>query len=126
MFVPCGEQKVSADRRPVWFVFSGMGTLWSHMGRDLMTLDCFRESIMRSDKLLRPYGIELVELLVNSAEETFNDVVSSGVSVVSVQVISHVFDSRRSRSVTVSNRRRRPLVGYIGLRARGRVRGLSP
>jgi len=82
-----GEQKVSADGRPVWFVFSGMGTQWAHMGRDLMTLDCFRESVVRSDALLRPYGVDLIELLMNSTEETFNDVVSSFASIVSVQVM---------------------------------------
>jgi len=57
------------------------------MGRDLMTLDCFRESVVRSDALLRPYGVDLIELLMNSTEETFNDVVSSFASIVSVQVM---------------------------------------
>jgi len=51
-------QKVSSEVRPIWFVFTGMGCQWPQMGRDLMTLDCCRESIMRSDALLRPYGID--------------------------------------------------------------------
>jgi len=57
------------------------------MGRDLMTLDCFRESIMRSDMALRPYGIDLVDILMSSTEKMFNDVVSSFVGIVSIQVI---------------------------------------
>jgi len=70
----------------VWFVFAGMGSQWPEMGRDLMTLDCFRESIMRSDTVLRPYGIELCKLLMDSKEDTFNNIVNSFVGIVSVQV----------------------------------------
>jgi len=57
------------------------------MGRDLMTLDCFRESIVRSDSVLRPYGINLLDLLMDSKEDAFKDVVSSFVGIVGIQVI---------------------------------------
>ena len=83
----CHVQKVSPEARPVWFVFAGMGTQWPHMGRDLMTLDCFRESIMRSDAVLRPYGINLCDLLMDSKEDTFNDTVNSFVGIAGIQVI---------------------------------------
>jgi len=63
-----------------------MGSQWPEMGRDLMALDCFRESIMRSDKVLRPYGIQLCDLLMNSKEDPFNNIVNSFVGIVSVQV----------------------------------------
>ena len=64
-----------------------MGTQWPLMGRDLMTLDCFRESIVRSDSVLRPYGINLLDLLMDSKEDAFKDVVSSFVGIVGIQVI---------------------------------------
>jgi len=70
----------------VWFVFAGMGTQWPRMGRDLMTLDCFRESIMRSDTVLRPYGIQLCDVLLDSKDETFNNTVNSFVGIVAIQV----------------------------------------
>jgi len=57
------------------------------MGRDLMTVDCFRESILRSDAVLRPYGVDLVHLLTDSEEDAFTDTVSSFVGIVSIQVI---------------------------------------
>jgi len=79
-------QKVSSEARPVWFVFAGMGTQWPHMGRDLMTVDCFRESIMRSDTVLRPYGIHLSDLLMDSKEDTFNDTINSFVGIAAIQV----------------------------------------
>jgi len=86
-FCVCYVQKVSSEVRPVWFVFAGMGTQWTHMGRDLMTLDCFRESIMRSDTVLRPFGIQLCDLLMDSKEDTFNDTVNSFVGIASIQVL---------------------------------------
>ena len=79
-------QKVSSAVRPVWFVFTGMGCQWPQMGRDLMTLDCFRESIMRSDALLKPYGIDLCDLITDSKDDTFNDIVNSFVGNVAIQV----------------------------------------
>ena len=79
-------QKVSSEVRPVWFVFTGMGCQWPQMGHDLMTLDCFRESIMRSDAVLKPYGIDLCDLLMSSDDDTFNDIVNAFVGIVAIQV----------------------------------------
>jgi len=95
----CYVQKVSSEVRPVWFVFAGMGTQWPHMGRDLMTIDCFRESIMRSDAVLRPHGIQLCDLLMDSKEDTFNDTVNSFVGIAAIQVNSRISDSRKKWSV---------------------------
>jgi len=86
----CVQEVSSLEVRPVWFVFAGMGSQWPLMGRDLMTLDCFRESIVRSDSALRPYGINVFDLLMDSKEDTFNDTVSSFVGIVGIQVIFHV------------------------------------
>ena len=75
------------------------------MGRDLMTLNCFRESIMRSDSTLRPYGINLLDLLMDSKEDTFKDTVSSFVSIVGIQVTFYVSGSRnRVFMFSVANR----------------------
>jgi len=57
-----------------------------------MTLDCFRESIMRSDEVLRPFGISLSDLLMDSNENGLNDTVNAFLSVIGVQVIIHVSD----------------------------------
>ena len=83
-------QKVSSEARPVWFVFSGMGAQWPNMGRDLMTLDCFRESIMRSDALMKPYGAQLYDILTNSTDDAFKSNINSAIGIVAIQVSSHV------------------------------------
>jgi len=88
MRIVCSVQKAPSEMRPVWFVFAGMGTQWPHMGRDLMSLDCFRESIMRSDALLRPYGVQLCDLLMDSKDDTFNDTANSFIGIAAIQVDS--------------------------------------
>jgi len=82
-------QNVSSEVRPVWYVFAGMGTQWSQMGRDLMSLECFRESIMRSDAVLRPYGVQLCDIIMHSTEDTFKNIVNSFVGIAAIQVNCH-------------------------------------
>ena len=78
----------------MWFIFAGMGTQWHGMGRDLMTLEPFYASIMRSDTLLVPYGLQLYQLLMKGKEEEFNDTLNAFVCIAAVQVtLCHTGDS---------------------------------
>ena len=70
----------------MWFVFAGMGTQWHGMGRDLMGIEVFYNSIMRSDSLLKQYKINLHELLMEGDENTFNDTLNSFVGIAAIQV----------------------------------------
>ena len=70
----------------MWFVFAGMGTQWTGMGRDLMCIKVFRDSILRSDAILQPYGIHLHDLLMNSSESAFNSTLNSFVGIAAIQV----------------------------------------
>ncbi|GAB0090084.1 Fatty acid synthase [Sergentomyia squamirostris] len=72
-------------KRPVWFVYSGMGSQWAHMGRELMQIQCFSNSINRCAEALRPEGIDLFEILFNYEESRF-DVLTSFVSITAIQV----------------------------------------
>jgi len=54
-------------KRPIWYVLSGLsGSLrgeWKQMAQELMKVDIFRQSIIKSTECLKPYGINLVELI---------------------------------------------------------------
>ncbi|XP_074648828.1 fatty acid synthase-like isoform X2 [Tubulanus polymorphus] len=79
-------EKCGNEKRPVWYIFSGMGTQWHGMGRDLMVFDGFKRSIMKSDALLKSYGIELYDLIMKSEASAFNCTLNSFVSVAAIQV----------------------------------------
>ncbi|KAH9630195.1 hypothetical protein HF086_010701 [Spodoptera exigua] len=81
----CAEVE-SGEPRPVWFVFSGMGSQWPGMAKALMQLPVFAASINRSAAALRPHNIDLVNIITEAPAEAFNDVVNSFVSIAAVQV----------------------------------------
>lgn len=79
-------QQVGAAARPLWYVCSGMGTQWAGMGRSLMQLPDFRESIMRSDVALKPTGLVVSQLLMEADNSTFEDTVHAFVGLAAIQI----------------------------------------
>lgn len=71
---------------------SGMGTQWGGMGRSLMQLPEFRESILRSDVALKDTGMCVSSLLMEADESTFEDTVQAfvGLAAIQVQQSSHL------------------------------------
>uniref|UniRef100_A0A3Q2CQ33 Fatty acid synthase n=1 Tax=Cyprinodon variegatus TaxID=28743 RepID=A0A3Q2CQ33_CYPVA len=79
-------QLVQAAGRPLWYVCSGMGTQWAGMGRSLMQLPDFRESILRSDVALKETGLVVSQLLREADEATFEDTVNAFVGLAAIQI----------------------------------------
>uniref|UniRef100_A0AAG5DUW7 Fatty acid synthase n=1 Tax=Anopheles atroparvus TaxID=41427 RepID=A0AAG5DUW7_ANOAO len=79
--------EVSADdKRPIWFIYSGMGSQWASMARDLMQLEVFHNSIYRCAEALRPEGVDLIDVLTKSDESKFDNILNSFISIAAVQV----------------------------------------
>ncbi|CAC5370812.1 FASN [Mytilus coruscus] len=74
------------EKRPVWFVFAGMGTQWCGMGKMMMVIPKFKKSILKSDGVLRVYGVELYKLLTEGTDDDFNDTINSFVGIAAIQV----------------------------------------
>lgn len=70
----------------MWYVFAGMGTQWHGMARDLMSLDVFRQSIMKCDRALQPLGVKLYELIMTGDDKTFEDSLNSFICIAAIQV----------------------------------------
>ncbi|KAM3957748.1 fatty acid synthase-like [Aphomia sociella] len=75
-----------SEPRPVWFVFSGMGSQWAGMARQLMRLPVFAGAVERAAAALRPHGVDLLHVLTDAPDSAFEDVVNSFVSIAAVQV----------------------------------------
>ncbi|XP_055303122.1 fatty acid synthase-like [Sitodiplosis mosellana] len=78
--------KLVDDKRPIWYIYSGVGSQWAGMAKDLMHLEVFRNSINRCTDVLRPEGVDLVKILTESDESTFDNILNSFVSIAAVQV----------------------------------------
>ena len=85
MFTCSLLQKVSSEKKPVWFVFSGMGSQWSGMGKKMMQIEVFRNSVLRSDAILKQHGVHLQDMILNG-EDLSEDVMKSFVGITSIQV----------------------------------------
>ncbi|XP_016106540.1 fatty acid synthase-like [Sinocyclocheilus grahami] len=79
-------QQAQPTPRPLWYICSGMGTQWAGMGRSLMQLPEFRESIQRSDVALKDTGLCVSRLLMDADESTFEDTVHAFVGLAAIQV----------------------------------------
>ncbi|XP_054723843.1 fatty acid synthase-like [Uloborus diversus] len=81
-------KQVSAEKRPVWYIFSGMGTQWPGMAKQLMNLQVFADSIKRSAEVLRPYELDLIDLVTNGVKDKTNvrSIIPAFVSIAAVQV----------------------------------------
>lgn len=78
--------QVSSEKRPVWFIYSGMGSQWSGMGKDLLQLDTFRNSISKSAHTLKPFGINLEDLLLREGDQAFDNILNSFVTIAAIQI----------------------------------------
>ena len=56
------------------------------MGRDAMKLDVFKESIMKSDSILKEHNIDLYDMLMMGDASVFDDTLHSFVCLAAIQV----------------------------------------
>ncbi|XP_057651186.1 fatty acid synthase-like isoform X1 [Diorhabda carinulata] len=61
-------------RRPIWFVYAGMGSHWLKMGRDLLNIAVFRSTINRCAKALEPYGIDLMHTITSDDPKVLDNI----------------------------------------------------
>lgn len=63
-----------------------MGSQWSGMGKDMMQVDTFRNSINKSAHILKKHGINLEDLLINETDKAFDNILNSFVSIAAIQI----------------------------------------
>lgn len=79
-------QHYNGLKRPVVWVFSGMGSQWSEMGLSLMEIPMFKSSIENSHKVLKPYGLDLISIITSSDKNMFDNILHSFVGIAAIQI----------------------------------------
>ncbi|KAJ8667374.1 hypothetical protein QAD02_009036 [Eretmocerus hayati] len=74
------------NQKPIWFVFSGMGSQWSGMGNALLRISSFANTVQKCDEILRPVGVDIYQVLTSEDESTFENILNSFVGITVIQI----------------------------------------
>lgn len=66
-----------------------MGSQWNGMGKRLMDLPLFRESIERSAKVLATKNVDLLHIVTTDDPSVFDNILHAFVGIAAIQVCSH-------------------------------------
>lgn len=81
-----GKQVYDGQKRPIVWVFAGMGSQWVGMGAALMEIPMFRETIERCHGILAPYGIDITAIITSTDPTTFDNILNSFVGIAAIQI----------------------------------------
>ncbi|CAD6995489.1 unnamed protein product [Ceratitis capitata] len=79
-------QHFTGIKRPIVWVFSGMGSQWTEMGTSLLQIPTFMKSIEKSHYVLQSKGLDLMNILTSSNPTTFDNILHSFVGIAAVQI----------------------------------------
>ncbi|PSN32561.1 hypothetical protein C0J52_22028 [Blattella germanica] len=74
-------------KRPLWFVFTGMGSQWPGMGKSLMKIPIFSAAIEKCQTALRPHGIDVINIITSSDPTIFDNILHCFVGIAACQAI---------------------------------------
>ncbi|XP_071649697.1 fatty acid synthase-like isoform X2 [Temnothorax longispinosus] len=73
-------------RRPICFIFSGLGSQWFGMSRALMKFPVFAKAIQKCGIVLRSYGISLTDILTSDNKNIFDNILNFLLSLIGLQI----------------------------------------
>ncbi|XP_077296458.1 fatty acid synthase-like [Arctopsyche grandis] len=79
-------QYFSGTKRPIWFVFSGMGSQWAGMGSKLMRLPVFAAAIEKCNRALQPKGIDITHIITDPNPKIYDNILHSFVGIAAIQI----------------------------------------
>lgn len=74
------------NSRPVWFIYCGLGSQRTSMGKDLLKIGVFRETFDRCAEVLKPYDIDLYEVVTKDDDNIFKDSRKVYVGIAAIQL----------------------------------------
>jgi fatty acid synthase len=79
-------QYYPGGKRPVWFVFSGIGSQWPGMGKSLLKLPVFAAAINKCQQALKPHCVDVINIITSDVPRIFSNIVNCFVGIVACQV----------------------------------------
>jgi len=79
------------SKRPVWFIFTGMGSQWPGMGKSLLKLPIFAAAIEKCHRVLEPHGVDLINVITSDNPKIFDNILNCFVGIAACQVIVTVW-----------------------------------
>ncbi|PSN47305.1 Fatty acid synthase [Blattella germanica] len=73
-------------KRPVWFIFSGMGSQWNTMGKELMKFPVCAAAIERCHEILAEEGVDLKYIITTEDPTVFDNILNCFVGIASIQI----------------------------------------
>ncbi|XP_026333120.1 fatty acid synthase-like [Hyposmocoma kahamanoa] len=73
-------------KRPLWFVYSGMGSQWAGMGVTLMRIPIFAAAIERCNKVLEPKGVDIIRIITSEDKTIFDNILNSFLGIAAIQI----------------------------------------
>ncbi|XP_068156554.1 fatty acid synthase [Drosophila tropicalis] len=79
-------QHYTGLKRPIVWVYSGMGSQWTEMGASLMIIPRFRQSIEVCHQTLLSKGLDLIHILTSNDPAIYQNILHSFVGIAAVQI----------------------------------------
>lgn len=73
-------------RRPLVWVFSGVGSTWNQMGKDLLSIPCFKESMEKCAKVTKTLGRDLFKIFTSNDPSVFEAIENQLIGITAMQI----------------------------------------
>jgi fatty acid synthase len=74
------------SQRPVWFMFTGIGSQWPGMGKSLLMLPVFAAAIAKCQEALKPHGVDVINIITSDDSRIFSNILNCFVGIAACQV----------------------------------------
>ncbi|XP_020286674.1 fatty acid synthase-like isoform X2 [Pseudomyrmex gracilis] len=85
----CSIKEIQAyrnDKRPIWFIFSGVGSQWFDLGHHLLKFSIFARSMEICDNVLKPYNISVTSIMTIIDEKIDKSPLNTLICIVAIQI----------------------------------------